>query len=125
MRLEDGAPDSRPAAQSPEERGRLPLDLPVLREVGLVRDRKEGKQRLKSLDARGLQPVHEWTRGFERFWNERFDRLEGPHIEMRTVFPTKAQRDGAIEKYHADEAEQQTLGKLASYFTGIAKIEAR
>ena len=51
--------------------------LRVLREVGLVRDRKAGKQRLYGLDARGLRPVHEWTGGFERFWNESFDRLDG------------------------------------------------
>ena len=49
--------------------------LRVLREVGLVRDRKAGKQRLYDLDARGLRPVHEWTGGFERFWSESFDRL--------------------------------------------------
>src|SRR3954465_11958278 len=49
--------------------------LRVLREVGLVRDRKAGKQRLYGLDARGLRPVHEWTGGFEQFWNESFDRL--------------------------------------------------
>jgi DNA-binding transcriptional ArsR family regulator len=50
--------------------------LRVLREVGLVRDRKVGKQRLYGLDARELRPVHEWTGGFERFWNESFDRLD-------------------------------------------------
>jgi DNA-binding transcriptional ArsR family regulator len=50
--------------------------LRVLREVGLVRDRKAGKQRLYGLDARELRPVHEWTAGFERFWNESFDRLD-------------------------------------------------
>jgi DNA-binding transcriptional ArsR family regulator len=50
--------------------------LRVLREVGLVRDRRAGKQRLYGLDARELRPVHEWTCGFERFWNERFDRLD-------------------------------------------------
>ena len=50
--------------------------LRVLREVGLVRDRKAGKQRLYALDAGGLRPVHEWTGGFERFWNESFDRLD-------------------------------------------------
>src|SRR3979490_1184663 len=49
--------------------------LRVLREVGLVRYRKAGKQRLYGLDARGLRAVHEWTGGFERFWNESFDRL--------------------------------------------------
>src|SRR4029077_20278941 len=50
--------------------------LRVLREVGLVQDRKAGKQRLYGLDARGLRPVHEWAGGFERFWNESFDRLD-------------------------------------------------
>jgi DNA-binding transcriptional ArsR family regulator len=50
--------------------------LRVLREVGLVRDRREGKQRLYALDARGLRPVHQWSGGFEQFWNESFDRLD-------------------------------------------------
>ena len=50
--------------------------LRVLREVGLVQDRRAGKQRLYGIDARGLQPVHEWTGGFERFWSESFDRLD-------------------------------------------------
>jgi DNA-binding transcriptional ArsR family regulator len=50
--------------------------LRVLREVGLARDRREGRQRLYDLDARGLRPVHEWTGGFERFWSETFDRLD-------------------------------------------------
>lgn len=50
--------------------------LRVLREVGLVRERRAGRQRLYSIEARGLRPVHEWTGGFERFWNESFDRLE-------------------------------------------------
>ncbi len=49
--------------------------LRVLREVGLVRVRGDGKQRLYALDARGLKPIHEWTGGFEQFWNETFDRL--------------------------------------------------
>jgi DNA-binding transcriptional ArsR family regulator len=50
--------------------------LRVLREVGLVRVRGVGKQRLYGLDARGLRPIHEWVGGFERFWNETFDRLD-------------------------------------------------
>src|SRR3954465_7955119 len=51
--------------------------LRVLREVGLVRDRKAGKQRLYGLDAGGLRPVHEWTGGVERVWNERVGRRGG------------------------------------------------
>src|SRR3954453_20465695 len=50
--------------------------LRMLREVGLLRDRKAGKQRLQGLDPRGMRPVHEWSGGFERFWNESFDRLD-------------------------------------------------
>ncbi len=49
--------------------------LRVLREVGLVRVRGAGQRRLYGLDARGLRPVHDWVARFERFWNERFDRL--------------------------------------------------
>lgn len=50
--------------------------LRVLREVGLVRDRKVGQQRMYSLDARGLQSVHEWAGSFEDFWSGSFDRLD-------------------------------------------------
>jgi DNA-binding transcriptional ArsR family regulator len=50
--------------------------LRVLREVGLVRVREAGKQRLYGLDARGLRPLHEWLGGFEQFWSGSFDRLD-------------------------------------------------
>ncbi|WP_419998872.1 ArsR/SmtB family transcription factor [Streptomyces boninensis] len=50
--------------------------LRVLREVGLVRVRGVGKQRLYGLEARGLRPIHEWVGGFEQFWHESFDRLD-------------------------------------------------
>jgi DNA-binding transcriptional ArsR family regulator len=50
--------------------------LRVLREVGLVRVRGAGRQRLYGLDARGLRPIHEWVGGFEEFWTGSFDRLD-------------------------------------------------
>jgi DNA-binding transcriptional ArsR family regulator len=50
--------------------------LRVLREVGLVSVREAGQQRLYTLDARGLRPIHAWTGGFEQFWNETFERLD-------------------------------------------------
>lgn len=40
-------------------------------------------------------------------------------IEMRNLFPTKEMRDEVVEKYHAIEGAQQTLGKLAAYVTGV------
>jgi len=69
--------------------------LRVLREVGLVRVRGVGKQRLYGLDARGLRPVHEWAGGFERFWNESFARLDEYVQELK-----QARQEGA---QHGDD----------------------
>ena len=59
--------------------------LRVLREVGLVRDRRAGRQRLYGLDADGLRPVREWVGGFERFWNESFDRLDSYVQDLKQI----------------------------------------
>lgn len=50
--------------------------LRVLRKVGLVSVREDGKQRLYRLNAGGLKPLHDWVKPFERFWSESFDRLD-------------------------------------------------
>lgn len=42
-------------------------------------------------------------------------------LEMRTVFPTRKQRDEAVEKYHAIEGGRQTLGNLAAYVAGMVR----
>ena len=49
---------------------------------------------------------------------------DATRIEMRTVFPTKEVHDEAVEKYHAIEGGQQTLGNLAAYVTELARLEA-
>lgn len=58
--------------------------LRVLKEVGLVHVREAGQQRLYSLNGRALQPIHEWTRQFEAYWNDRFDRLDDLLEELKT-----------------------------------------
>ena len=50
--------------------------LRVLREVGAVDVREEGRQRLYSLNGRALKPIHDWVKGYERIWTERFDELD-------------------------------------------------
>ena len=50
--------------------------LRVLREVGLVRVRDEGRRRLYRLDGASLKPIHDWVKGYERLWNDRFDELD-------------------------------------------------
>jgi DNA-binding transcriptional ArsR family regulator len=56
--------------------------LRVLREVGLVRVRDSGRQRLYRLDALPLKSIGEWVAGFERLWTERFDRLDAVLAEL-------------------------------------------
>jgi DNA-binding transcriptional ArsR family regulator len=50
--------------------------LRVLREVGAVDVREEGRQRMYRLNGRALKPIHDWVSGYERFWTERFERLD-------------------------------------------------
>jgi hypothetical protein len=48
----------------------------VLREVGLVEVRDEGRQRLYRLEGRALKPIYDWVSNYERAWNERFNALD-------------------------------------------------
>jgi len=50
--------------------------LRVLREVGLVDVRDEGRQRLYRLNGPALKPIHDWVSSYERTWSERFDQLD-------------------------------------------------
>ena len=50
--------------------------LRVLREVGAVEVREEGRRRLYRLNAEALRPIHDWVSGYERFWSGRFGRLD-------------------------------------------------
>jgi len=57
--------------------------LRVLREVGLVDVREEGRQRLYSLNGPALKPIHDWVSGYERTWSERFDQLDAILEELK------------------------------------------
>ena len=50
--------------------------LRVLREVGAVEVREEGRQRLYRLNGLALKPIHDWVKGYERLWSERFEQLD-------------------------------------------------
>jgi DNA-binding transcriptional ArsR family regulator len=57
--------------------------LRVLREVGVVAVREEGRQRLYRLNGRALKPIHDWVRPYERMWSERFDELDSVLAELK------------------------------------------
>lgn len=49
--------------------------LSVLRRVGLVSVSKQGQLRLYRLNPKGLKPVHDWVKNYERFWAHHLDRI--------------------------------------------------
>jgi DNA-binding transcriptional ArsR family regulator len=63
--------------------------LRVLREVGAVAVRGDGRRRLYRLNARALKPIHDWVKDYERSWNERFVQLDVVLEQLK-----KEERDG-------------------------------
>lgn len=50
--------------------------LGVLKQVGLVSERRAGRQRLYRVNAERLKPIYDWVAPFERYWSESYDRLD-------------------------------------------------
>jgi DNA-binding transcriptional ArsR family regulator len=50
--------------------------LRVLRDVGLVRMRRQGRQKLYRTNAEAIRPLHEWAGTFERYWQHQLTRVK-------------------------------------------------
>jgi DNA-binding transcriptional ArsR family regulator len=50
--------------------------LRVLKDVGLVRARREGRQMLYRVNADAIRPLHEWASTFQRLWQHQLHRLK-------------------------------------------------
>ena len=57
--------------------------LRVLREVGAVEVRDEGRRRLYRVNGRALKPIHDWVAAYEHSWSERFEQLDVVLDELR------------------------------------------
>jgi DNA-binding transcriptional ArsR family regulator len=57
--------------------------LGVLRAVGLVTVRVDGRRRWYRINGPALKPIHDWVRAFERTWTERLDRLDDLLVELQ------------------------------------------
>lgn len=64
--------------------------LRVLREVGLVRMRRNGRHKMYQTEADAIRPLHEWTAMFERYWSNQLLRVK-----------ERAEQMAAHEKKHA------------------------
>jgi DNA-binding transcriptional ArsR family regulator len=67
--------------------------LRVLREVGVVKVRDEGRQRLYRLNGLALKPIHDWVKTYEHAWSERFDRLDVVLDELKRQEEDDARSD--------------------------------
>jgi DNA-binding transcriptional ArsR family regulator len=67
--------------------------LRVLREVGAVDVRGDGRQRLYRLNGHALKPIHDWVKSYERSWSERFGQLDVVLEDLKQ----KEQGDGGDE----------------------------
>jgi DNA-binding transcriptional ArsR family regulator len=50
--------------------------LRVLREVGLVSARRDGRRILYRTNVDAIRPLHEWTGTFERYWRHQLKRVK-------------------------------------------------
>ena len=57
--------------------------LSVLKQAGLVSERKSGRQRFYHVNADELRPIQLWVRQFEKYWNQQFDQLDQYLTELQ------------------------------------------
>jgi DNA-binding transcriptional ArsR family regulator len=50
--------------------------LRVLKEVGLVQARRDGRHMLYRVNSEAIRPLHEWTKTFERLWCHQLQQVK-------------------------------------------------
>jgi len=63
--------------------------LRVLRDVGLVNVRRNGRHKFYSTNAQAIRPVHEWAETFEQYWKNQLNRIkERAEAKMKRIRET-------------------------------------
>jgi DNA-binding transcriptional ArsR family regulator len=57
--------------------------LRVLREVGAVEAREQGRRRLYRIDPEALRPIFDWVSPYQRLWEERFEQLDDVLADLK------------------------------------------
>jgi DNA-binding transcriptional ArsR family regulator len=70
--------------------------LKVLRDVGLVHVRREGRQMLYRANVEAIRPLHDWTQTLERIWRHQLARVR-ERAERNTDFQKPHGRPGSDE----------------------------
>jgi DNA-binding transcriptional ArsR family regulator len=50
--------------------------LAVLKKVGLVSMRRQGRHKVYAVNAAQLEPIYAWVKTFERFWDHQLDQIK-------------------------------------------------
>ena|SRR5215208_289661 len=67
--------------------------LGVLKEVGLVCVREDGRQRFYRVNGEVMKPIYDWARTFERFWSHQLDRIKERAERRAKEAKDKSSRD--------------------------------
>jgi DNA-binding transcriptional ArsR family regulator len=78
--------------------------LRVLRNVGLVQVRRQGRQRLYRTNAAAIRPLHEWTGKFERYWRHQLNRIKD-RAEAQTNAKTNRVRQDSKEGHDSNHTD--------------------
>jgi DNA-binding transcriptional ArsR family regulator len=76
--------------------------LRVLREVGAVDVREEGRRRLYRVNGHALKPIHDWVKNYERSWTDRFNRLD---VELENLKQEDLRPKDDEQKEEGDDGE--------------------
>jgi len=66
--------------------------LRILRQVGAVEVRDEGRRRVYRLNGHALKPIHDWVKSYERSWSDRFEALDAVLDELKQEDPEGHER---------------------------------
>lgn len=72
--------------------------LRVLRDVGLVRMRRNGRHKLYQTEANAIRPLHEWAAYFEQFWGHQLLRVKERAERMAGDVQSRAAAEGKSPK---------------------------
>lgn len=84
------------AARFPISRPAVSKHLRVLREAGLVSERREGRHRLYALDPRPLAELDQWLQTYRTFWAARL-------LDLKRVVEDQHARETAADAAAGDD----------------------
>ncbi len=93
--------------------------LKVLRDAGLVSERRDGRQRIYKLEPAPLKAVHDWTAHYEQFWMERFAAL-GDYLDAMPDDDVKPTKKAASKRKPSTKKSTKSKRK-ATKRTAISK----